>query len=88
MADAPDPSPHSTPTVVTDRPAGAWGLLLLLPLACLVTPLCNRDSPRVFGLPVFDWAQFLALPLGVLCTVVVLRKTSARTPATGREVGR
>lgn len=81
MADVPDPaeqlrSGDRPDPVVVDRPAGPWALLLLVPLVCLVTPLFNRDGPRVIGLPVFYWAQFLAVPLGVLCTIVVLRRTS------------
>lgn len=80
MADAPDPTDQlpagSHDPSVVDRAAGPWALLLLLPLVCLVTPLFNRDGPRVIGLPVFYWAQFLAVPLGVLCTLVVLRRTS------------
>ena len=73
-----DPPPSDRTAVVTDRPAGPWGLLLLLPLLCLVTPLFNVDEPRFIGLPAFYWAQFLAVPLGVACTIVVLRKTRAR----------
>lgn len=89
MADAPDPAEQLRPAdrpepAVGDRPAGPWALLLLLPLVCLVTPLFNRDGPRVVGLPVFYWAQFFAVPLGVLCTIVVLRRTSPASPGTRR----
>lgn len=89
MADAPDPTgkPPSgdRPTPAGgDRPAGRWALVLLLPLVCLATPVFNRDGPRVFGLPVFYWAQFLAVPLGVLCTIVVLRRTSPGRTSPGR----
>ena len=77
-ADPGDVPGADRPALVTDRPAGAWGLLLLLPLLCLVTPLFNTDEPRFLGLPAFYWAQFLAVPLGVVCTLVVLRRTRAR----------
>ncbi|HEY2766374.1 MAG TPA: DUF3311 domain-containing protein [Pseudonocardiaceae bacterium] len=51
-----------------------WNLLLLVPLVALVTPLYNSDQPRVFGFPVFYWAQFLFIPLGVVCVAVVYLK--------------
>ncbi|MGH3686288.1 MAG: DUF3311 domain-containing protein [Pseudonocardiaceae bacterium] len=52
-----------------------WNLLLLVPLLTLITPLYNRIEPRAFGFPLFYWAQFLFIPLGVICVAVVYRKT-------------
>lgn len=50
--------------------------MLLVPLLVLVTPLFNRDEPRLFGFPLFYWLQFLFIPLGVLCVAAVYYKTS------------
>ena len=55
-----------------------WNWLLVVPLLVLVTPLFNRDEPRVFGFPAFYWVQFLFIPLGVACVAVVYRKTGDR----------
>ncbi|MGH3767517.1 MAG: DUF3311 domain-containing protein [Pseudonocardiaceae bacterium] len=55
-----------------------WNLLLLVPLVALVTPLFNRDEPRVFGFPFFYWMQFLFIPLGVVCVAVVYVRTRER----------
>lgn len=60
------------------RPAlrwSSWNLLLLVPLAVLVTPWYNAKEPRLFGFPYFYWLQFLFIPLGVLCVLVVYRMT-------------
>jgi hypothetical protein len=55
-----------------------WNLLLLVPLLVLVTPVFNRDEPRVFGFPLFYWVQFLFIPFGVACVAVVYYKTADR----------
>lgn len=55
-----------------------WNVLLLVPLLVLVTPVFNRDEPRVFGFPLFYWVQFLFIPLGVACVAVVYLKTGDR----------
>lgn len=55
-----------------------WRVLLLVPLLVLVTPLYNSDQPRVWGFPLFYWAQFLFVPLGVICVAVVYLKASDR----------
>ena len=52
-----------------------WNLLLLVPLLALVTPLYNRDEPRLLGFPFFYWMQFLFIPIGVGCVAVVYWKT-------------
>src|SRR5829696_4398973 len=52
-----------------------WTLLLLVPLVALFTPLYNRTEPRLLGLPFFYWAQLAGLGLGVLCTLIVVRRT-------------
>ncbi|MBV8997087.1 MAG: DUF3311 domain-containing protein [Actinomycetota bacterium] len=55
-----------------------WNVLLLVPLLVLVTPVFNRDEPRVFGFPLFYWVQFLFIPVGVACVAVVYLKTGDR----------
>ncbi|GGM57799.1 hypothetical protein GCM10012275_31270 [Longimycelium tulufanense] len=72
----------------TNRPNGlrwnAWNLLLLVPLLMLVTPLFNRDEPRLFGVPFFYWFQFLFVPLGVICVGLVYLKTRAEPVRTDK----
>ena len=52
-----------------------WNLLLLVPFLMLLTPLYNSLEPRLFGLPFFYWAQFVFVPVGVVCVAVVYVKT-------------
>jgi hypothetical protein len=55
-----------------------WNLLLLVPLAVLVTPLYNSDEPRLFGFPLFYWVQFLFIVVGVVCVAMVYVRTGGR----------
>ena len=55
-----------------------WNLLLLVPLLVLITPLYNSDRPRLFGFPFFYWAQFLFIPVGVVCVAIVYLRTRER----------
>lgn len=67
----------------SDKPGGRasglvfnpWNLVLLIPFIVLLTPIYNRESPELFGMPFFYWFQFLVIPLGVLCTITVYRMT-------------
>jgi uncharacterized protein DUF3311 len=67
----------------SDKPGGResglvfspWNLLLLIPFIVLLTPLYNRESPELFGMPFFYWFQFAVIPVGVLCTMIVYRMT-------------
>ena len=52
-----------------------WNLLLLIPFIVLFTPIYNRESPALFGMPFFYWFQFAVIPVGVLCTIIVFRMT-------------
>ena len=53
-----------------------WNLLLVLPLiATLIPGIYNRVTPRLFDIPFFYWYQMAAIPLGVLCVVLVYRNT-------------
>lgn len=53
----------------------SWNLLLLVPLIVLVTPLYNREEPRLFGFPFFYWFQLAAVFIGVASVAVVYLKT-------------
>jgi hypothetical protein len=66
-----------------------WNLLLLLPLLMLVTPWYNHDQPRVLGMPVFYWSQFLWVVVGVVSVYLVYRMTNDRaaTPVPEPEPG-
>jgi hypothetical protein len=72
------------PPVTTDEVHGAhnvgmsWNWLLLVPLVVLVTPLYNHDEPRLLGFPVFYWAQFLCVVIGVACVAMVYLKAGGR----------
>jgi hypothetical protein len=76
----PPPGPGSA------RPTGLrwswWNLLLLLPLFMLVTPWFNSDQPRVLGMPVFYWSQFLWVVVGVVSVFLVYRMTNDRDTTT------
>ena len=53
-----------------------WNLLLVVPLiATLIPAIYNRETPKLFDIPFFYWYQMAAIPLGVLCVVVVFRMT-------------
>ena len=73
----------------SDKPGGRasglvfnpWNLVLLIPFIVLLTPLYNRESPALFGMPFFYWFQFLVIPIGVLSTITVYRMTR-KAPAT------
>jgi hypothetical protein len=60
---------------VTGLVFSPWNLLLLIPFIVLLTPLYNRESPELFGMPFFYWFQFAVIFLGVLSTVIVYRMT-------------
>ncbi|WP_414638640.1 DUF3311 domain-containing protein [Actinophytocola sp.] len=52
-----------------------WNLLLIVPFIVLLTPIYNMRSPEFIGMPFFYWFQFLIIPVGVLCTIIVFRMT-------------
>ena len=60
---------------VTGLVFNPWNLLLIVPFVVLLTPLYNSATPALFGMPFFYWFQFLIIPIGVLCTIVVYRMT-------------
>ena len=56
-----------------------WNWLLLIPIVVpLLTPIYNRDEPRLFGFPAFYWIQLLFILVGVVATSVVYRMTKRR----------
>jgi len=57
-----------------------WNLLLLVPLLMLITAWYNRDAPRLFGMPMFYWYQFVFVPIGVACVAIVYVMTKGRRP--------
>lgn len=66
------------PETVSSPPApreglrwNAWNLLLLVPFLMLVTPWWNSVEPRLFDMPFFYWVQFLFVPVGVVCVLLV-----------------
>jgi uncharacterized membrane protein len=65
----------------------AWNLLLLVPLLMLVTPWFNAKEPSLFGMPFFYWIQFVFVPVGVVCVllVYVMTKDERTTVAAGPE---
>lgn len=76
MPDAPHaPLDEAGPPAVPALKTSAWNLLLLVPLLVLVTPLYNRLTPELFGLPFYYWFQFACVPLGVVCVGIVFVKT-------------
>jgi uncharacterized membrane protein len=53
-----------------------WNLLLVVPLITTLFPgFYNRETPRLFDIPFFYWWQFLCIPIGVVCVIVVFRMT-------------
>ncbi|HEY0697905.1 MAG TPA: DUF3311 domain-containing protein [Micromonospora sp.] len=50
--------------------------MLFVPIVVpLLTPLFNRDSPRLLGFPAFYWLQLAFILLGVATTTVVYQMT-------------
>jgi hypothetical protein len=53
-----------------------WYLLLLVPLiGVLIPPIYNVEDPRLIGIPFYYWYQMAWIPLSVLCTLTVYRRT-------------
>ncbi|WP_018656174.1 DUF3311 domain-containing protein [Actinomadura flavalba] len=53
-----------------------WNWLLAVPVVLpLLTFVYNREEPRVAGFPAYYWMQLTFIPLAVVCTLVVYRRT-------------
>ena len=58
------------------RPSRHWYWLLLIPLVgVLIPPLYNQQDPTFIGIPFFYWYQLVWVPISVLVTATVYRKT-------------
>jgi Protein of unknown function (DUF3311) len=67
----------------TDR--SPWNWLLLVPIVLpLLTPIYNRNSPRLWGFPAFYWLQLLFILVGVITTTVVYQVTRKRSGGPAR----
>ena len=54
----------------------AWYWLLLVPLVgTLIPPIYNVADPRLIGIPFYYWYQMAWIPISVVCTIVVYRRT-------------
>ncbi|GAB1645823.1 DUF3311 domain-containing protein [Krasilnikovia sp. MM14-A1259] len=79
MAEPAEPAPatEAGPARRTDH--SPWNWLLLIPIVLpLLTPLYNRDAPRLWGFPAFYWIQLAFIFVGVATTTVVYRMTKRR----------
>jgi hypothetical protein len=57
----------------------AWYLLLLIPLVgTLIPTIYNAQDPELAGIPFFYWYQLLWVPLSVIVTATVYRRTRRR----------
>ena len=65
------PAKNATGSRTTGFQFSAWNLILLIPLAILVTPLFNFAHPRLFGMPFFYWFQLAFVVVGVICVGIV-----------------
>jgi uncharacterized protein DUF3311 len=71
---ASDPMKTSRRTRAAD--ASPWNWLLAVPIIIpMLTPLYNRETPRLLGFPAFYWMQLAFVLIGVVTTVVVYRMT-------------
>ena len=61
-----------------------WNWLLLVPIVVvLLVPLYNHVDPKLGSFPLFYWLQLAFVPLGVLATVLVHRRTRRRSAGRG-----
>jgi Protein of unknown function (DUF3311) len=73
-------NPDSAETAVAEaKDRSPWNWLLFVPIVVpLITPLFNRDAPRLFGFPTFYWLQLAFIVLGVGTTTLVYQMTKKR----------
>jgi hypothetical protein len=57
-----------------------YWLLLVAVVVPLLTPLYNRISPELWGLPFFYWCQMAFVFLGASVTAIVQLATRRRRP--------
>lgn len=74
------PAQHKAPQAQR-RERSRWYLLLLVALVIpLLTPLYNRISPQLWGLPFFYWCQMVFVVMGASVTAIVQLATRRRRP--------
>ena len=74
------PAQHKAPQP-RRRERSRWYLLLLVALVIpLLTPLYNRISPELWGLPFFYWCQMAFVVMGASVTGIVQLATRRRRP--------
>jgi hypothetical protein len=62
--------------VARDDRRRRWYWLLLVPLAgTLIPPIYNSEDPTVIGIPFFYWYQLVWVPISVVITWLVYRRT-------------
>jgi hypothetical protein len=77
MAERPSHDRQAPERTNPDRSPAIW--LLLVPMLLVIwPPLYNRTDPTLFGIPFFYWFQLAVIPVGVICTAIVYRATTAR----------
>ena len=53
-----------------------WTWLLLIPLiGTLIPPIYNSEDPTLIGIPFYYWYQMAWIPISVICTIMVYRRT-------------
>ncbi len=73
-----DAEPAET-ALAESKDRSPWNWLLFVPIVVpLITPLFNKDHPRVLGFPTFYWLQLAFIVLGVATTTVVYQMTKKR----------
>jgi len=74
------PAQHKLPQV-RRRERSRWHLLLLVAVVVpLLTPLYNRISPELWGLPFFYWCQMAFVVMAASVTAIVQLATRRRRP--------
>ena len=54
----------------------SWYWLLLVPMiGTLIPPIYNVEDPTLIGIPFYYWYQMVWIPISVVCTIVVYRRT-------------
>ena len=58
------------------RSSRHWYWLLVVPMVgLLIPPIYNHADPTLIGIPFYYWYQMLWIPLSVICTVLVYKRT-------------
>jgi len=74
------PAQHKAPQA-RRRERSRWYLLLPAAIVIpLLTPLYNRSSPELWGLPFFYWCQMVFVVMGASVTAIVQLATRRRRP--------